>query len=168
MRAIDIKELKEHLNDKSIKTLLIDVREESEVSQKRIKGSTHIPLNSLPSQLAVLKDYDQLIIHCKSGNRARQAAIYLENEGLSDVLYLTTHIDDWEKGGIKIVYAKKYPYTLENQIDIILGLLILLPCIAAFFSRDWIILPIIIGSLMTINGLFKRSLFRLFKEKKNQ
>ena len=168
MRAIESIELKQYLDDKSIKTLLIDVREASEVNEKKIKGSTHIPLHSLPSQMALLKDYDQLIISCKSGNRAKQAAAYLENAGLFDVLYLTTHSDDWEKGGIKVVCAKKKPYTLENQIDVIFGLLILLPCLAGFLAKQWLILPIILGFLLTVNGLFKRSLFQFIKEKQNK
>lgn len=166
MRAIEIHELKQYLDDKSIKTLLIDVREANEVNEKKIKGSTHIPLHSLPNQMALLKDYDQLIIYCKSGNRARQAATYLENAGLFDILYLTTHSDDWEKSGIKVVCSKRKAYTLENQIDIIFGLLILLPCVAGFFAEQWLILPIILGLLLTMNGLFKRSLLQFIKKKK--
>lgn len=61
--------------------ILIDVRTKGEFATGNIKGSVNIPLDSLSSQLQVLKKDKPLIVFCRSGNRSRTAKeILLQND----------------------------------------------------------------------------------------
>ena len=65
---------------------LIDVREEWEYEEQNIGGRL-IPLTSIPvrlSELEPIKD-QEIIVHCRTGNRSHQAQMYLESQGFANV-----------------------------------------------------------------------------------
>lgn len=66
----------------------IDVRTAEEVAADRIEGDTHIPLAELDvKQLATLHDKNaELMLYCRSGNRAGQAKELLEAAGFTNVV----------------------------------------------------------------------------------
>jgi phage shock protein E len=73
-KFITVKETKEHENVE-----LIDVRTPQEFNEERIKNSTNIPLNLIPNFLDNLsKIKKDIIIICRSDNRARMAQSFLE------------------------------------------------------------------------------------------
>ncbi|MBL3655588.1 rhodanese-like domain-containing protein [Fulvivirga sediminis] len=95
MKEIEVTEYKERVkNDSSI--LIIDVRECWEYDENNI-GVTNYPLGELPQYLNKLpsnKDHE-IIIHCESGRRSRQAAKYLTQQGYTKVSSI--------KGGLKAI-----------------------------------------------------------------
>ena len=65
---------------------LVDVRSSLEFSQKHVKGSVNIPLDSISSQLAKFKNKKHIIVFCRSGNRSSQAKSLLEQHGFINVV----------------------------------------------------------------------------------
>lgn len=62
--------------------LLVDVREAHEYAAGHLDGALHIPLAQIASRLAELRDRD-VVLYCKSGNRARSAWEVLRENGLT-------------------------------------------------------------------------------------
>jgi rhodanese-related sulfurtransferase len=96
MEDIEVQELKERL-DNGEKINLIDVREEWEFEEFNLNGKL-IPLGQLPtrlSELDSLKD-EEIIIHCRSGNRSGQAKRFMEQQGFKKVRNLLGGTMAWE------------------------------------------------------------------------
>ncbi len=147
------------------KTLLVDVREQHEFEDKRIQDSLHIPLNDLPNSLFAIEGHDAIVIHCRSGGRAKEAAKFLESKGFQNIYYFVTFIDDWEKEGLKVEYGIKKKFTIENLVHFYLGLIILIPSFLGLHHPNWLYVPIFISVLLMTNALMKRSIFQYFKKK---
>lgn len=85
----DYKEILEEL--RGGKARLIDIREQSEWEQNRFKCAIHIPLSELSRGVGVeiLKDIKQsnktMYLHCRSGNRAREAQHILAQYGCTEI-----------------------------------------------------------------------------------
>jgi phage shock protein E len=66
--------------------MIVDVRSASEYAQGHIKGSLHIPLDTLASNLHKLKNKDAPIITCcASGMRSASAKGVLQAQGYTHV-----------------------------------------------------------------------------------
>lgn len=64
---------------------VLDVREEDEVKEKRIPGSTWIPLWKLAKRAGELDQKKEIAVHCDSGLRSYKACLKLRQEGFEDV-----------------------------------------------------------------------------------
>ncbi len=53
---------------------VLDVRTQSEHDQEKFEGSNLIPLESLKDRIAEIPKDKEILVHCRSGNRAKQAA----------------------------------------------------------------------------------------------
>ena len=165
MKAITAKEYID-LKRKFPETILVDVREQYEYNEKRIRNSLHIPMKEIPNHLFAFANKDAIVIHCRSGGRAKEVANYLEGQGFHDVFYFVTYIDDWEKEGLVVEIGEKKKFSLENIITFYLGTLILIPSILGLHHPYWLYVPIFISSLLILNSIMKKSLFQYFKRKK--
>ena len=85
-------------------TVVVDVREDKEVSTGIISGAKHIPLASLPQQLSQLNKFKDkpILIYCRSGNRSGTACQKLSQAGFSDVYNLAGGIMSWESANLPI------------------------------------------------------------------
>ena len=164
MKPITAKEYLDLKNNHQV--LLVDVRELHEVEAKRITGSLHIALHDLPNHIFALKDKDSVVIHCRSGGRAKEAAKFLEDHGIKNVYYMITFIDDWEKEGLKVQTEKKKRFTIENLIMFYLGLGIFISTLIGIYHKAWLIFPLVISCLLIVNSILKRSIFQYFKRQK--
>jgi len=65
---------------------VVDVRTKMEFMMGHVKGSTNIPLDTVPHELEKLKGFGQpLILCCASGGRSGQATEFLKANGFEDV-----------------------------------------------------------------------------------
>jgi len=96
MEDIEVQELKERL-DNGEKINLIDVREEWEFEEFNLNGKL-IPLGQIPSRLDELNDLkeEEIIVHCRSGNRSGQAKRFMEQQGFTKVRNLLGGTMAWE------------------------------------------------------------------------
>ncbi|MEI7628137.1 MAG: rhodanese-like domain-containing protein [Bacteroidota bacterium] len=65
---------------------LVDVRTEAEFAEGHIKGSTNIPLHTIPNELDQFKNKTNIIVFCRSGGRSSQAKAYLDINGFKNVI----------------------------------------------------------------------------------
>jgi glyoxylase-like metal-dependent hydrolase (beta-lactamase superfamily II)/rhodanese-related sulfurtransferase len=83
--------------------MVIDVRTPSEHAQKRIEGSTSIPLNHLLDRVSEIPRGRPLLVHCAGGYRSSIAAGLLQRAGFEDVSELAGGMTAWETAGQKTV-----------------------------------------------------------------
>lgn len=74
---------------------ILDVRNPPEYEICKIAGSTLIPLPTLPQRLGELDKSRELVVHCKSGMRSKQAIGILQQAGFSNLKNLTGGILAW-------------------------------------------------------------------------
>ena len=61
--------------------LILDVREDDEWSAGRIDGAVHIPMYSVPPQVAALPADRPIVVVCKMGSRSAQVTAWLCGQG---------------------------------------------------------------------------------------
>ena len=68
------------------KTIIVDVRTTGEwVNDGHANCSVNYPLDELNSKIDSLRNYDKIIVVCRSGNRSAVAKEMLEQQGLKNI-----------------------------------------------------------------------------------
>ena len=77
--------------------LLVDVRTKEEFEEKHLPGAILLPVDDIKDgKLERLPDKDQtILLYCRTGRRAEDAAVYLANEGYTNI-YEIGGIIDWK------------------------------------------------------------------------
>jgi NADPH-dependent 2,4-dienoyl-CoA reductase/sulfur reductase-like enzyme/rhodanese-related sulfurtransferase len=78
-------ELKEKRAASGDHFVVLDVREEKEVKEKRIPRSQWIPLDELEKRLGELDKNKEIAVHCHSGLRSYKASLKLKHHGFTKV-----------------------------------------------------------------------------------
>lgn len=91
---IDVAEAKRIL-DEGPSTSLLDVREPYECAIGSIKGSTNIPMNTIPQHLVNLSKEGPLLIYCHHGGRSMQVTQFLRQNGFENAINVAGGIDAW-------------------------------------------------------------------------
>ncbi|NOV03909.1 rhodanese-like domain-containing protein [Paenibacillus planticolens] len=76
-------------------SVLIDVREPSEVKQGFIPGAVNIPLSQLKHRMGEIQKSDRVYLYCRSGMRSKQAARILKRNGFNELSHLQGGIMSW-------------------------------------------------------------------------
>ncbi|MGB6035456.1 MAG: rhodanese-like domain-containing protein [Cryomorphaceae bacterium] len=82
--------------------LLLDVRTPGEVNQGYIDGARNIDIASWDEFTAGVDQLDKsepVMVYCKVGGRSHQAAVYLVENGFTQVYDMKGGIIAWEKAG---------------------------------------------------------------------
>ena len=66
----------------SNKVLLVDVRTPSEFQEDAIPGSINVPLCNVVAEANNLKKASKVMVYCRSGQRSRMAAKFLDSIGV--------------------------------------------------------------------------------------
>lgn len=136
MRQINVTDLKEQMVDDM---LILDVRTPNEFESGHIPRAVNQPLNTLDScKVEALANGRKIIIVCKSGGRSAQACANLAKSGLVELTSLEGGTDAWKRAGFDIVGSGNSTMSIERQVRIIAGALVLI--------------GILLGS--TLNSLF--------------
>ena len=98
MQNISVDELKRRL-DSGEKINLIDVREPAEFAEFNI-GARLIPLGKIQAmqidEIENLRE-EEVIIHCRSGNRSMVACLFLETLGFQNTKNLAGGVKEWQE-----------------------------------------------------------------------
>lgn len=70
---------------KSDSLVVVDVRTEEEYDFDHIESSVNIPLHELPYNHEYLRQFDNVVVICKSGIRSEQAMLFLKEVGFPRV-----------------------------------------------------------------------------------
>ncbi|MCX6531842.1 MAG: rhodanese-like domain-containing protein [Actinobacteria bacterium] len=65
---------------------VIDVRELNEYQAGHIPGAIHVPLATVPENIAVFKSEQTVFIVCRSGGRSMQACEFLHENEVTNVV----------------------------------------------------------------------------------
>jgi rhodanese-related sulfurtransferase len=125
--TVDAPTLAERLGDAaSPDPTLIDVRTPVEFEAGHIPGAVNVPLDELKGSLDeirdVLHDHDVVLV-CRSGQRAGQAQEALHQAGLGRSRVLTGGIVDWEATGGDLNRGRQ-AWELERQVRMAAGALV--------------------------------------------
>ena len=100
INASDLSEKFEQ-NDSDIE--LIDIRTPAEVARGVIPRSKTLPMHLIPLQLKYfLNSEKQIIIYCRTGSRSAQACMFLNQQGINNVVNLRGGIMGWAQHGLQI------------------------------------------------------------------
>lgn len=102
MREYNAQKLKAHIEasrlDKSAdQPLLLDVRQPWEFDVCKISGSVLVPMSQIPTELGTLDADRETIVICHHGIRSRSVGRYLEQAGFSNIINLSSGVDEWAK-----------------------------------------------------------------------
>lgn len=81
------------------RTMVIDVRGNTEWKAGHIAGARHIPLGSLAERVRDMPRATPIIVHCESGGRSAIAASVLEASGFTSVRNMTGGFVAWAAAG---------------------------------------------------------------------
>lgn len=97
MSEIECDEIK-HRMKKGEKLHFFDVREEWEYEEYNI-GAQLLPLGEIPKRLAEIESLkeQEIILHCATGIRSRQAQKFLISKGFANVKYMIGGIEAYQK-----------------------------------------------------------------------
>jgi len=115
------------LCDKGCPPQLIDVRTPGEFETAHIAGSTNIPLDTLRRNGAAVAaglSGGPVVLVCRSGRRARDAAEALCRAGVSGVTVLDGGVVAWQHAGFAVERGRPR-WELERQVRLVAGLIVL-------------------------------------------
>ena len=157
MITITVSELEKTLS-KNPKLVLLDVRTPVEFDQAHIEGSINIPLNHLNPANFLKNNYfskeQNVYILCQSGQRSQQAAKLFDKDGLVGSVVLDGGVSAWIKAGFKVKTGKSKIISLERQVRIAAGSLVLLGVILGkFFHPGFYWLSALVGAGLINAGI---------------
>jgi rhodanese-related sulfurtransferase len=132
----------------------IDVREYPEYAAAYIEGSQLIPLGTLAAASSTWNRSRPIIIVCRTGRRAEQARLQLVAQGFESLTVLEGGIEAWRDQGHPVLSIERRPWSLERQVRIVAGSLVLITLALAFFvSRYYVIGTALIGAGLVFAGV---------------
>jgi rhodanese-related sulfurtransferase len=131
---------------------LIDVRSPSEFASGHIPGAVNIPMDQIESRIADLSSTIPIVLICQMGKRARMTAGLLEPCQLQ-LSVLDGGTSAWIQAGFPIVQSVRSRWSLERQVRLGAGLLVLAAAsLALLLDPRWLFLAAFIGLGLTFSG----------------
>ena len=141
------------LKARSAHSQLIDVRSPSEFASGHIPGTINIPMDQIEFRLADLSSSTPIVLICQMGKRARMTAGLLEPCQLQ-LSILEGGTSAWMQAGLPVVRSIKSRWSLERQVRLGAGLLVLTAAILALLlDPRWLFLAAFTGLGLTFAGL---------------
>ena len=139
--------------------ILVDVREADEHARERIQGAQLAPLSTFnPNQVrAMVKPGQRLVMHCKSGRRASDAARMMAEFASAGLVIssMTGGIEGWKAEKFPVVLNKTVSkISVMRQVQIVIGLGVLVGAALAWFVHPaFIAIPAFFGAGLTFAGV---------------
>jgi rhodanese-related sulfurtransferase len=123
--TIDSQDLNERLSSAAPPRVL-DVRTPGEFENAHIAGAYNVPLDLLREHRDEIIRYldEEVVLVCRSGQRAAQAEQTLRTEGLGNVHILDGGITAWEARGFAVNRGPQR-WDLERQVRLVAGSIVL-------------------------------------------
>ena len=154
MKTTTPAELAAALTDNPENVLLIDVRSPAEFASLHVKGAQNIPLDQLEAATvpdAPSPDHPIYVI-CQAGGRSAKGCEQLAAANL-DVASVAGGTVACKTAGLPMVEGKGV-ISLERQVRIAAGILVLLGALASLFVHpNFIAIPLFVGAGLTFAGI---------------
>lgn len=136
---------------------VIDVRTPVEFREVHVTFARNVPLDRLdPHGLMNARNgvsQQPLYVICRSGNRANQACEKFVAAGFTNIMNVAGGTLAWEQAGLPVTRGKK-AVSLERQVRIAAGLLVLIGAVLGYFvNLNWIGLSAFVGVGLTFSGI---------------
>ena len=133
---------------------LIDVREYPEFALGRIEGAELIPLGTLEKGSESWDRSEPLTLICRTGSRAEQARRILAAKGFESLSVLKGGLEAWESEGKPLTAAANKPWSMERQVRITAGSLVLASfCLGWLTSRKFFVGAGLVGAGLVYAGV---------------
>lgn len=152
MQDIDAATLKSWLE--CGEAILVDVREPAEHADERIPAARLIPLSAFAPAQVPVEPGKKLVLHCTLGQRSTQAGRKLLAAGFAEVYNLRGGIEAWKDAGYTVEHSQRAPLSLQQQVQIVAGSLVLVGTILGAVVSPWfLVLSGLVGAALTFAGL---------------
>ena len=137
---------------------LIDVRTPMEFYEVHAVGSLNAPLDTLNPELIMAsrgaRAHEPLYVICRSGGRSAQACKAFVKAGFDNVVNIEGGTLAWIAAGLPVNRGTKKMISLERQVRIVAGLLIVAGTILAATISPWFLaIPGFVGAGLTFAGM---------------
>lgn len=135
-------------------SILLDVRTDQELKEMSVESENikHIPLQSLASSIESLSTDNPYYILCRSGHRATMAAMQLLQKGFTKLSVIDGGITSWNKAKLPVKKTDTI-ISLERQVRIIAGCLVLIGSLLSLVNLWFIVIPLFVGSGLVFAGI---------------
>lgn len=120
---------------------MVDVRTAGEFRTVHIPGAYNVPLDLLREHRDEIRSHltEQVVLVCRSGQRALQAEQALRAAGLVNVHILDGGMNSWEAGGFAVNRGAQR-WELDRQVRLLAGLIVALSVLAGVFvpGAQWV------------------------------
>ena len=135
---------------------LIDVRTPAEFREIRAEMARNLPLDSLDPAAVVQARQgtadSPLYLICKSGGRSKQACERMIAAGFANVVSVEGGTTAWAEAGLPVVRGKK-AVSLERQVRITAGSLVVLGAALSFWHPAFVGLSAFVGAGLVYSGI---------------
>ena len=131
---------------------IIDVRTPAEFAQLHVEGARSVPLDAL-DVIALVRERDgttngePLYLICQSGARAARACEMFEAAGFTNAVSIAGGTSAWERAGLPVVRGARRTISLERQVRIAAGSLVLIGVLLG-----WLVHPAFFGLCAVIGA----------------
>ena len=137
--GVDARTLRAWL-DRGDPVKVLDVRSPAEYEAAHISGAFNVPLDTLDVYRgAIRRVAEPVVLVCRTGQQAAQAAVKLEEAGMPDVHVLQGGLLAWEGAGAPVRRGRQR-WDLERQVRLVAGSLVLSGVLAStvFKPAKWL------------------------------
>jgi len=132
---------------------IVDVRSPSEYASGHIPTAINIPMEEVEARLSDLNPNERLVLVCQMGDRASMTCELLK-EKRSDAKVLEGGTDAWVSTGHEVVRSSRSRWSIERQVRLTVGILVLLfSTLAVFLHPFWAFGAMFFGAGLTFAGL---------------
>lgn len=132
----------------------VNVCTPAEYNEKHIPGVRNVPLSDIEKRKAEFEGKETIYLHCRSGNRSRQAIEKLRDLGVkAELVNVEGGIMAWgEAGFMTRSLTNRMP--IMRQVLLGAGALVLLGSLATYhFGPSFILITGFVGAGLTFSGL---------------
>ena len=151
MNHITIDELIQRRNQRA-GMQLIDVRSPQEYRAGHLPGALNIPMETIGARLGDLNAEQEIVLICQSGKRAIMVYQHLRGTPHS-LAVLAGGTAGWQAAGLPVIAEQSSDWSLDRQVRLAAGLLVLLGILGSFGWRPGLGLAIFVGGGLTFSGL---------------
>lgn len=147
------KELHTKMQDPEFRntSILVDVRVPGEHRAEKIASSVNIPLDKLDDFKDELAKYQNVYVHCETGGRSGQACSKLQDMMLENWVNVAGGIQEWKIQDLPTIVGRGM--SMQRQVMITAGLLVLIGTLLSFKFSGFIGLAIFVGAGLVFAGV---------------
>jgi rhodanese-related sulfurtransferase len=134
------------------KLQLIDVRTPVEYREVHAEGARNVPLDTLDPATLPREPDALVVVICRSGSRGKRACEKLLAAGWQNVVNVEGGTQAWEAAGLPVQRGPKM-MSLERQVRIAAGSLVLLGLGLAWFHPIFLALSAFVGAGLVFAGV---------------